>query len=89
VVGIPRSYDEALWPSLNETKSMWPSVGNEQGWNAKIVQPEYIYEARKGEPARQFAVLDLDRRRTMEAEITSRAVDFIKRHASAGKPFYA
>ena len=25
----------------------------------------------------------------MEAEITSRTVDFIKRNASAGKPFYA
>jgi arylsulfatase len=26
--GIPRTYDEAMWPSLNETRSMWPSVGN-------------------------------------------------------------
>ena len=87
--GIPRTYDEAMWPSLNETKGMWPSVGDKQGWNAKVVHPEHIYEARKGEKARQVAVLDVDRRRTMEAEITSRAVDFIKRNASAGKPFYA
>ena len=87
--GIPRSYDEALWPSLNETNSMWPSVGNKQGWNAKVVAPEPIYEARKGEKARVVAQLDVDRRRTMEAEITSRAVEFIKRNASAGKPFYA
>ena len=68
---------------------MWPSVGNKQGWNAKVVHPEHIYEARKGEKARQIAVLDVERRRTMEAEITSRAVEFIKRNASAGKPFYA
>ena len=79
--GIPRTYDEAMWPSLNETKGMWPSVGNKQGWNAKVVHPEHIYEARKGEKPRQVAVLDVDRRRTMEAEITSRAVDFIKRNA--------
>ena len=87
--GIPRTYDEAMWPSLNETKGMWPSVGNKQGWNAKVVHPEHIYEARKGEKPRQVAVLDVDRRRTMEAEITSRAVEFIKRNASADKPFYA
>ena len=87
--GIPRTYDEAMWPSLNETKSMWPSVGNRQGWDAKIVHPEHIYDARKGEKPRQVAVLDVDRRRIMEAEITSRAVDFIKRNANAGKPFYA
>lgn len=87
--GIPRTYDEAMWPSLNETKSMWPSVGNKQGWNAKVVPPEPIYEARKGEKARQIAVLDLDQRRNMEKEITTRAVDFIKRNAKTGKPFYA
>jgi arylsulfatase A-like enzyme len=86
--GIPRSYDEALWPSLNQTSGMWPSVGDKQGWNANIAPPEYIYEARKGEPPRKVAELNLDRR-TMEAEITTRAVEFIKRNASAGKPFYA
>ena len=87
--GIPRTYDEAMWPSFNETKSTWPSVGDKQGWNAKIVPPEPIYEARKGEKPRVVASLNVDNRRTMEAEITSRAVDFIKRNASAGKPFYA
>jgi arylsulfatase len=34
---------------------MWPSVGNKQGWNANVVSPEYIYEAHKGEKARQVA----------------------------------
>jgi arylsulfatase len=29
--GIPRSYDEAMWPSLNETGGIWPSLGNKQG----------------------------------------------------------
>jgi len=87
--GIPRTYDEAMWPSLNETKSMWPSIGDKQGWNAKIVPPEHIYEARKGEPARDVGVLNLENRRTMEAEITKRTVEFIKRNAKANKPFYA
>ena len=78
-----------MWPSVNETKGMWPSVGNKQGWDAKVVHPEHIYEARKGEKPRQVAVLDVERRRSMDAEITSRAVEFIKRNAGAGKPFYA
>jgi arylsulfatase A-like enzyme len=87
--GIPRSYDEALWPSLNETSGMWPSVGNKQGWNAKIAPPEPIYDARKGEKAQEVGVLNLETRRTMEAEITSRAIAFIKQNANAGKPFFA
>ena len=52
-----------MWPSLNETKSMWPSVGNKQGWDAKVVHPQHIYEARKGEKPQQAAGLDFDRRR--------------------------
>lgn len=87
--GIPRTYDEAMWPSLNQTGGMWPSVGNKQGWNAKAVPPEYIYEARKGGKARKVAQLDVERRRTMESEITSHAVEFIKRNVKAGKPFFA
>src|SRR3954468_16931641 len=67
--GIPRTYDEAEWPSLNQTGGMWPSVGNKQGWNARIVPPEPIYDARKGEASPQIGTLDLDNRRTMEAEI--------------------
>src|SRR5262245_57286558 len=87
--GIPRTYDEAMWPSLNETNSVWPSVGDKQGWSAKVVPPEFIYEAHEGEKARRVAELNVDRRRTMEAEITSHAVDFIKRKAKAHKPFFA
>ena len=87
--GIPRSYTEALWPSLNETNSAWPSVGTRHGWNAKLVPLEPVYEAREGENARQVAQLDLERHRRMDEEITSRAVGFIKRQASSRKPFFA
>jgi arylsulfatase len=87
--GIPRTYDEAEWPSSNQTNGMWPSVGNTQGWNARIVPQEPIYDARKGEKPRVVGLLDVDNRRTMEAEIARRAVDFIKRNASASKPFFA
>src|SRR5262245_8505978 len=87
--GIPRSYTEALWPTLNETNSVLPAVGTKQGWNADVVAPEPIYEARKGEKARVVAPLDVERQRRMDAEIVSRAVAFIKRQANAGKPFFA
>ena len=33
--GIPRSYTEALWPDMNNTRSIWPSVGSKQGWDPK------------------------------------------------------
>ena len=87
--GIPRTYDEAMWPDQNEGPGLWPSIGNKQGWSQSVAPLEPIYEARKGEKARQVGVLNLQTRRTIEAEITDRAVAFIKRNASAGTPFYA
>ena len=59
---------------------MWPSVGDKQGWNARIVRPNpSTKRARARKPGRSGA--GLDNRRTMEAEITNRAVEFIKRNA--------
>jgi arylsulfatase A-like enzyme len=87
--GIPRTYDEAMWAAQNQATGMWPSVGEKQGWNRDIAPLEPIYEARRGEKARRVGELNLDARRTMEAEITDRAVGFIKRNASARRPFYA
>jgi arylsulfatase A-like enzyme len=87
--GIPRSYDECEWPSENETRGLWPSVGWKQGWNAELVRPQYIYEARKAEKARQVKVLDVEQRRLMEAEITRRCIDFMQRQTKVGKPFFA
>ena len=74
--------------SLNETNASGRRSA-QPGLEREVVLPEPIYEARKGEKPRQVAVLDVDHRRNMEAEITNRAVEFIKRNASAGKPFFA
>jgi arylsulfatase len=87
--GIPRSYTEAMWPYMNQTRSLWPSVGSKQGWDPKTVPATPIYEARKGEKPRTAALLDVDHKRSMEKEITTRAVEFIKRNGRAGKPFFA
>ena len=87
--GIPRSYTDAMWSSVTETNGLWPSVGPRQGWTADLVPAEPIYEARKGEKAREVASLDLERHRRMDAEITARATAFIRRQAATGKPFFA
>jgi arylsulfatase A-like enzyme len=49
----------------------------------------HIMEGRKGEKSRDLAVYDLDQRRLIDAECTRRTIDFMKRSAAAGKPFYA
>ena len=87
--GIPRTYDEAMWSAQNQSSGMWPSLGTRQGWDSRVSPLEPIYEARKGSKPREVASLTIERRRTMEAEITDHAVSFIKRNASEGRPFFA
>jgi arylsulfatase len=74
--GIPRTTDEAFWPSEPAAK-------------AAGVPFEHILEGRKGEKSRDVAVYDLEQRRLIDAECTRRAIDFMKRSTASGKPFYA
>ena len=74
--GIPRTTDEAFWPS-------------EPAARAAGVRFTHIMEGRKGEKSREGNVYDLQQRRLIDAEITRRTIDFMRRSVQSGKPFYA
>jgi arylsulfatase A-like enzyme len=74
--GIPRTTDEAFWPADPQAK-------------AAGVPFEHIMEGSKGEKSRELLVYDLDQRRLIDAEITRRTIDFMKRSVASGRPFYA
>ncbi len=74
--GIPRTTDEAFWPSEPAAK-------------AAGIPFTHIMEGRKGENSREVVVYDLDQRRLIDAEIARRTIDFMKRSVDSGKPFYA
>ncbi|MET0540892.1 MAG: arylsulfatase [Variovorax sp.] len=74
--GIPRTTDEALWPSS-------------PGYSPQIMPPEQIMEGRKGEKSRAIKVYDVEQRRLIDSEITRRTVAFMERQVSARKPFLA
>jgi len=60
--GIPRTTDEAFWPSEPAAK-------------AAGAEFEHVMEGRKGERSREGEVYDLDQRRLIDAEITRRTID--------------
>jgi arylsulfatase len=64
--GIPRTTDESFWPLEPAAK-------------AAGVPFMHIMEGGKGEKSRELAVYDLDQRRLIDAEITRRTIDFMKR----------
>src|SRR6476659_8565148 len=74
--GIPRTTDESFWPSDPAAK-------------AAGVPFTHISEGRRGEKSRELQVYDLEQRRLIDAEITRRTIEFMKRSVQAGKPFYA
>src|SRR5437762_2958391 len=74
--GIPRTTDEVFMPSESAAKAAGGAF-------------EHIMEGKKGEKSRELHVYDLEQRRLIDTEITRRTVDFMKRNAQSGKPFYA
>jgi len=74
--GIPRTTDEALWPSS-------------PGWRPDIMPPEQVMEGKRGEKSRVLKTYDVEQRKLIDAEVTKRSVAFIERQAKSGKPLFA
>jgi arylsulfatase len=72
--GISESSDEASYSAHRLYPEEWPV-------------PQ-IYEARRGEPQRGVADFDLNTRPFMDEQITERTVEFIRRNAASGTPFF-
>jgi arylsulfatase len=74
--GIPRTTDEALWPSS-------------PGWRPDIMPPEHTMEGKKGQKSKVLNIYDVNQRKLIDAEVTKRSVAFIERAAKSDKPFFA
>ncbi len=66
--GIPRTSNETLFTSS-------------PGFDASVVDVPQVMAGRAGEPARDVAVYDLAKRRLIDAELTERAVAFMRQSA--------
>ena len=77
--GIPRSSDRAFWPDSN---SFTPDSHPDAVFT-------HVMTAKRGQKPRKGDVYNRMKRRTIDREITDHAIDFIKRKAKKGKPFFA
>jgi arylsulfatase len=73
--GIPRSYDESLWPG-----DPWYDPGRDPVTR--------VLEGRKGQPVRELEQLTVEVRRDIDTEYMKRAKAFLKRSAEAHQPFF-
>ncbi|HXV11036.1 MAG TPA: arylsulfatase [Burkholderiales bacterium] len=74
--GIPRTTNESMFT-------------NSEGYDPAIVGLPYVMEGRKGEPARNLQVYDLEMRRRIDSELVARTNDFMRRQVGSGRPFFA
>lgn len=74
--GIPRTTNESMFTSS-------------PGFDPSAVPLPYVMEGRKGEPARNLEIYDLEMRRRIDAGLVARTIDFMRRQARAKRPFFA
>jgi len=73
--GIPRSYDEALWP-------------DDPWYDPKRDPVTHVVEGRKGQQIRELEQLTVEVRKNIDVEYMKHAKDFLKRSADSGRPFF-
>lgn len=73
--GIPRTTDESQFTA---------SVG----YDPSVADIPYIMEGRAGEATVPVEEYNLDTRRTIDAKLVDRSLDFVRRQHAAGRPFF-
>lgn len=73
--GIPRTTNESMFTSS-------------PGYDAEATPLPYVMSGKRGAPAKELHVYDLEARRRIDGELTTHAVDFMTRQTKAGKPFF-
>ena len=74
--GIPNTTDEAQYSS-------------QQGFDPEEVETPMIVQAKRGETPQPVKPYDLNTRKTIDSELTERAINFMTVNAKARKPFFA
>jgi arylsulfatase len=74
--GIPRTTNESMFTTST-------------GFDPEVVELPHVMRGVKGALAEKVAVYDLEMRRRIDADLTSMAIDFCKRKAKTGSPFFA
>jgi arylsulfatase len=73
--GIPNSTDESTYTAL-------------EGFEGSDVSETYVLESTRGQTPQKVRPYRLDYRPVIDADLTGRAIDFIKRQAHAKQPFF-
>jgi len=74
--GIPNSSGDCFWPT-NEF------------FDKEHVKYTHVLQSTRGEPPKQVRLFDMEARQKMDRWVTDRTVDYMRRQAAEGRPFFA
>jgi arylsulfatase A-like enzyme len=83
---IDRGFDEWYGIPRTTNESMFTAT---PGFDPAVVPMPYVMEGRKGAAAKNLNVYDLDARRRIDSDLTTRTIEFMHRQSRSGKPFFA
>ena len=73
--GIPRTTNESMFTSS-------------PGFDPKIIPMPYVMSGKRGAPAKNEAIYDLELRRAIDSQLVERSIAFMQQQQAAGKPFF-
>jgi arylsulfatase len=80
-----QGYDE--WFGINEGSNAAAYTSTPQ-FDPTVAEVPHLWQGMKGQPSTQTEVYDKEAKRLLDSGSTKRAIAFIERNASAGKPFF-
>jgi arylsulfatase len=79
-------YDE--WFGINEGSNAAACTSTSQ-FDPTVVEIPLLWRGKKGQPSTKTEIYDKEAKRSPDSESTKRAIAFIEKNASVGKPFFA
>ncbi len=80
-----QGYDE--WYGINEGSNAAAYTSTPQ-FDPTVAEVPHLWQGVKGQPSTQTEVYDKEAKRLLDSGSTKRAIAFIEKNASAGKPFF-
>jgi arylsulfatase A-like enzyme len=81
-----QGYDE--WWGINEGSNAAAYTSTPE-FDPEVAEIPHIWQGEKGTPSTTVRLFDKEAKRTLDRESTERAIQFIRKNAKAGKPFFA
>jgi arylsulfatase A-like enzyme len=85
---LPNDQGYGEWWGINEGSNAAAYTSTPE-FDPEVAEIPHIWQGKDGKPSTKVRRFDKDAKRTLDRETTERAIQFIRKNAKAGRPFFA